>query len=243
MIKALDSSRQAMQMQWRRHEVISNNLANVNTPGFKREMARVSAHLKDGVQAPGQELFLPQREILVEGVPSKQGGPLLPTGNPLDIALTGEGFFQVETDQGLRLTRDGSFRLDEQGVLVHSSGGRVLVDGSPIHVGENPSILPDGSVLDGEILLGRLSILLPEEGARLERQGDNLLRLEGGSREAEESDYLLAPGFLEGSNVQSVREMVDMIRAYRAYEMAQRGALAADETLRIATQRVGSLRP
>ncbi len=242
MIKALESSRQGMQVNLRRHEVTANNLANANTPGFRRELARVTAVERPSPLAPGQAAHLPTQDLVVEGAPYMGGGSLSATGNPLDAALAGEGFFQVQSPDGPRLTRDGSFTLDSQGVLIHSSGHPVMVDGGSVQLSSIPSILPDGSILDGENPAGQLSIVKPGEGATLEREGDNLFRAEGGTTELEAGEIQVASGFLEGSNVDPIREMVDMIQAYRVYEMAQKAAHAADETLQIAVNRVGSIK-
>ena len=237
MIKALDSSRQAMQMHWRRHEVISDNLANVNTPGFKREMARVTA-LEDS----GQPGISAGRELVVEGRPQLDGGALQATGGALDLAIRGEGFFQVQTPNGNLLTRDGSFSLDAQGLLVHSSGNPVLVDGGSVQISGLPSVLPDGSILDDDRPVGRLTLVAPTEGGRLTREGMNLYRAEGGTRELSIEESQVAAGHLEASNVDPMREMVDMIRAFRSYELAQRAARSADETLSTAVNKVGVLR-
>ena len=237
MIKALDCSRQAMQMNLRRHEVISDNLANVNTPGFKREMARITSLEEE--RAPG----LPTgRELVVDGMPQLSGGALQATGNVLDLALRGEGFFQVQGPEGPRLTRDGSFGLDSQGMIVHSSGHPLLVDGGSVQITGACSVLPDGSILDGERPVGRISLVAPAEGSRLMRQGDNLYESSGGTRELDAAEVQVASGYLEASNVDPVREMVDMIRAFRVYEIAQRAASAADETLSKAVNQVGALR-
>jgi len=240
MIKALGSSRQAMQVQRRRHEVIANNLANVDTPGFRRELTRVRSVERPSSGGGGLRALLPSRDLRVEGFPSLAGGSISATGNPLDVALSGEGFFQVQSPDGPRLTRDGSFSIDSQGVLVHSSGYPVIVDGGSVQFSDIPSILPDGSILDGENPVGRLSIVGPADGAKLMREGDNLLRVEGGAEELEPGRFRLQSGFLEGSNVDPVREMVDMIRAFQAYELAQKSALASDETLQVAVNRVGA---
>jgi len=242
MIKALDSSRQAMQVHLQRHEVTANNLANANTPGFKRELARVTSVEAPQTMVPGQSPRFPSRELLVEGAAHLAGGSLSATGNPLDVAIAGEGFFQVQAADGPALTRDGAFSLDPQGVLIHSSGYPVMVDGGSIQLTGIPSIQSDGSILDGEIPAGRLSVVAPADGARLLREGDNLLRAEGGTRELEIGEVRMASGFLEGSNVDPVREMVNMIQAFRVYELAQKAAQAADETLNVAVNRVGVLR-
>ncbi len=241
MIKALQSSGRAMSVQLQRHELIANNLANANTPGFQRLIGRVR-ELQASATTPGAAAAQGPGRLIVESIPSRENGPLQATGNPLDVALMGDGYFLVETAQGERLTRDGAFSLSSEGELLHSSGSPVLADGSSVSIRGQASILPDGTILDGEQIVGRLSVVRPEEGAGVIREGENLLRIEGEYEEAPAGEVRVVSGHIEGANVHAVEEMVDMIRAFRAYEIAQRAAQAADDTLRIAVERVGVLR-
>ncbi len=241
MIKALQSSSLAMRVQQQRHELIANNLANANTPGFQKLYGRVRA--EGAAASPGANpAGGTSRALLVESLPSKAQGALASTGNPLDAAIIGEGYFLVETPDGNRLSRDGGFGLGPEGQLIHSSGHPVLADGSSIFLQNDPSILPDGTVMDGDRIAARLSVVAPNEGSRLVRQGDNLLDAPGGYEELPAEDVRVVSGHLEGSNVEAVEEMVAMIRAFRAYEIASRSAQAADDTLRTAVTKVGVLR-
>ena len=239
MIKGLLSSSQAMAMQAQRHDLIANNLANVNTPGFQRLIARVRS--EQGQAVPGGAPATGQR-LEVTSVPSQRPGALRPTGNPLDVAIGGEGYFLVETPVGLRLSRDGSFGLSREGELIHSSGNPVLADGSSLIIRGTPSILPDGSVMDGERLIGRLTLVRPNSMAALRRDGENLHDALDGYEELEADEVRVVSGHLEGSNVDAVEEMVSMIRAFKAYEIAQKAAQSVDDTLQTATQKVGALR-
>ena len=241
MIKALQSSSQAMRVQQQRHEIIANNLANANTPGFRKLYGRVRAEGPTpslGVSAP----TAPSRALLVESLPSMAQGSLTSTGNPLDAAIMGEGYFVVETPEGNRLSRDGGFGLGPEGQLLHSSGHPVLADGSSVFIQNDPSILPDGTVMDGDRIAARLSVVAPNEGSHLMRQGDNLLEAPDGYEQLPAEEIRVVSGHLEGSNVEAVEEMVSMIRAFRAYEIASRAAQAADDTLRTAVTKVGVLR-
>ncbi len=240
MIKALQSSGLAMSVQQQRHELIANNLANANTPGFQKLFGRVRA--EGGVSNPGMGPSGPPRSLLVESLSSQAQGSLVSTGNPLDAAIMGEGYFLVETPDGERLTRDGAFGLGPDGELLHSSGHPVLAGGSSISIRSEPNILPDGTVMDGDRAVARLSVVLPNEGRALIRQGENLLEAPDGFEEQDADAARVLGGHLEGSNVEPVEEMVAMIRAFRAYEMATKAAQAADETLRTAVTKVGVLR-
>ncbi len=239
MIKALLSSSQAMSMQSQRHDLIANNLANVNTPGFQKLIAQVRSGADPAnSSAAAQDM----QRLTITSWPSSATGPLKATGNPLDIGLTGEGYFVVETPQGQRLTRDGSLGLSPAGELLHSSGNPILADGSTLTIREAPSILPDGTVMDGDRVVGRLSVVKPNKGSNLRREGQNLLEATGGFEEVPAESVSIAAGNIEGSNVDAIEEMVTMIKAFRAYEIAQKAVHAADETLQIATQKVGAVR-
>jgi len=238
MIKALHSSGQAMLVQQRRHELIANNLANANTPGFQKLISRVEQAPLAAV--PGQTAR--SAGLSVSALTSTAQGPLESTGNALDVALMGEGYFLVETPDGPRLTRDGGFALGPDGELLHSSGHPVLADGGSLRIDGQPSILPDGSLLDSGRAAGRLSIVRPLAGTELRRGGDNLLEAPGGYEEVPLEEVSVQAGRREGSNVEPLEEMVAMIRAFRSYEMAQKAAQAADELLRVAVERVGVLR-
>jgi flagellar basal body rod protein FlgG len=238
MIKALAVSGQAMLVQQRRHELIANNLANANTAGFQKLVSRVEQSAVAGA-APGAARA---RGLSVSALTSTAQGPLESTGNPLDVALMGEGYFVVETPAGPRLSRDGGFSLGPDGELLHASGYPVQGDGGALRVEGTPSILPDGTVMDGERASGRLSILRPVAGSPLLRRGDNLLEAPGGTEEVPPEAVSVQAGRREASNVEVVEEMVAMIRAFRSYEMAQKAAQAADELLRVAVERVGVLR-
>ena len=239
MIKALASSGQAMQVQQRRHELIANNLANANTPGFQKLVSRVEQGAPVGV---GPAAATRGRAISVSMFTSTAQGPLESTGNPLDVALMGDGYFLIETPDGPRLSRDGAFALSAEGDLLHGSGYPVLADGSAVRIQGIPSILPDGTVMDGARASGRLSVVRPVAGSALLRQGDNLLEAPGGVEEVPVDEVTVQAGRREGSNVEPIEEMVAMIRAFRSYEMAQKAAQAADDLLRVAVERVGVLR-
>jgi len=239
MIKALASSGQAMLVQQRRHELIANNLANANTPGFQKLVSRVE---QGTAVAVDPAVPTRGRTLSVSTLTATAQGPLESTGNPLDVALMGDGYFLIETPDGPRLSRDGALALGAEGELLHASGFPVLADGSALRIEGIPSILPDGTVMDGSRAGGRLSIVRPVAGSALLRRGDNLLEAPGGFEEVPAEEISVQSGRREGSNVEPIEEMVAMIRAFRSYEMAQKAAQAADELLRVAVERVGVIR-
>ncbi|MCP4548355.1 MAG: flagellar hook-basal body protein [bacterium] len=242
MIKALQSGGRAMQVQAQRHEIIANNLANANTPGFKKLIGRVNSQLAStaGTAETGGSGLTPQ--LIVDSVPSTRGGALQATGNALDAAIVGDGYFLIETPDGEMLSRDGNFTLNAQGELLHSSGYPVLADGGAIAIQQQGSILPDGTILDGDLVVGRLSLVRPAAGGELRSEGNNLSSIAGEIEEVPAEEINIVSGHVEGSNVDAIEEMVRMIQAFRAYEIAQKVTQAADDTLKTAVERVGVVR-
>ena len=157
-------------------------------------------------------------------------GHLIETSNPLDIVIKGEGFFQVMTPVGVRYTRDGSFNIDSVRALVTREGYRVQGENGPIILPSLGEVRVDSQgvvQVDGEIL-DRLSIVSFPEDALLEKQGGNLYSSDVAPQA---SDSEVIQGALEGSNLNVVSEMVDLIAAFRSYEASQKVLRANDETL------------
>lgn len=238
-------------------DVISNNLANVNTSGFKK--ARVDfqdliyqtirpagADQAQGSEMPvGQQIGLGTRAISVQKLFTT--GEFKQTGNPLDMAIEGKGFFQVLTPSGeLAYTRDGAFKTDSEGRLVTSDGYllqpeiTIPADYQEIVVGVDGTV---SVVLPGQNeaqQLGQIQTVSFSNPAGLSSEGHNLYRPTASSGDAVTGtpgqDGLggLASGILEMSNVQVVEEMVNMIVAQRAYEVNSKAITTADEMLSMA---------
>lgn len=214
----------ALDLLERLHEVRAQNLANVNTTGYRRRIASADAFARALRKAGG--LPLAGLRVDVDFTP----GRLEETGRPTDLALEGEGFFAVETERGVRYTRDGSFVLDREGRLVASDGAPVLGASGPIET--DPSLGPieisgDGSVLQRGTVVGRLRIvrfedtsaLVPEQGGRFRADGTEPL---------EATETRVVAGFLERSNVEPIDELVQMIAGFRAFEAAQKALVSID---------------
>lgn len=208
-----------------RHDVIAHNLANVSTPGFARQDTFVRA-----LAAASQgEIAAPEVRTRTDFTP----GPPVSTGNLLDVSLEGSGFFALNTQGGVRYTRDGSFRVDPEGLLRSRAGHLVLGENGALYVGDRRiTIEKDGVVFSGEVLLDRLKLVTFASGEDLEREGGGLYLAKPGVRP---SDRLPRPivhsGQLEGSSVQPVTELVRMIEALRSYEAAARVVSSTDATL------------
>jgi flagellar basal-body rod protein FlgF len=216
----------ALAMYERRQQVLSNNLANASTPGFKAD--RTFARMMDGAIAA------------TDVATDRRAGTLSESGNPLDLALSGDGFFVVQTSQGERLTRGGSFQLDGARRLVDGEGNPLLGEANAA-AGESGAItLPAGTVqvrTDGTVTVNdRLVARL-----RLESVPQNVaLVKDGASRYVPPTDRAqrlpLAPearmvkqGFVEESNVSTIESMTAMIDTLHRYGATQRSISVLDE--------------
>jgi flagellar basal-body rod protein FlgG len=254
MIRSLTTAATGMVVQQRNLDVIANNLANINTTAFKANRAEFQDLMYQTLRVAGAEqgggTLLPAAQQVgmgakfVSNATSFNVGPLQATGNPLDIAINGNGMFAVTLQDGTTAyTRDGGFKLDSAGTFVTSDGfplsGNITV---PAEV-QTISISANGTVsaiVGGESepqVLGQITLVMFTNPSGLERIGKNLYRANVASGPATETEPglngsgTLEQGFLEGSNVQLVDEMVRMILAQRAYEVNSKAIQTADEML------------
>jgi flagellar basal-body rod protein FlgG len=217
-------------------DVLANNLANANTTGFKADL--IAIDLSD--ESPGNLSGLPAAASNV--VPGRARldptpGVLRPTGNPFDLAIVGRGLFAVETPQGERYTRAGSFTRDSNGFLATAEGFRVLGSSGPIRV-------PDrGLQVDGQGRLpdgASLRIVAGPDGPGLVKVGASLFAVpDGASRPADLPGANVVQGHLESSNVNVVQTMVEMLATLRSYEAYQRTIQALDQTVGQAANELG----
>ncbi len=218
-----------MLLQERKLSAISNNLANADTPSFKKDLLEVSSWYTDmGTKIPDSSPENPTNNFvypMVSGVfTDLSQGPLRETGNPLDLAIEGEGFFAVRTPEGIRYTRKGNLRIDAEGYLVNEMGYRVLDrDGNEIRVlGANIQFDPQGNIyVDGE-LQATLGIW------NLQNPGKAGFDLFTGTPQPAQN-FRILQGFLELSNVNPIVEMVRLIETSRAHEVYARLVQAVDE--------------
>ncbi|HHY78354.1 MAG TPA: flagellar hook-basal body protein, partial [Clostridiales bacterium] len=171
-------------------------------------------------------------------------GSLSPTENPLDVAISGSGFFTVETENGERYTRDGSFSLNADGYIVTKDGHMVLGENGYIQINGNDIRIDEkGNIYSGGELIDRLKLVDFQDYSALMKEGSNLYTIISeewmGQEKAFEST--IKQGFIEGSNVNAVKEMTDMITMLRSYEANQRLIRAHDELLEKAVNEVGRL--
>ncbi len=258
MIRSLHIARTGMDAQQTQMDVISNNLANVSTTGFKKSRPVFEDLLYQTLRQPGaqssQQTQLPSglqlgvgvRTVATERLFSQ--GSLTQTNNPLDIAINGNGFFQIQMPDGTTAyTRDGSFQTDSQGQLVTSSGYPLLPNVSVPSNAIQVTIARDGT---GTVTLpGNTTTQLPQiqlatfvNPTGLQSQGENLFL----ETAASGTPQINAPGtngvgvlnqtFIESSNVNVAEELVNMIIAQRAYELNSRAITTSDQMLQKLTQ-------
>lgn len=226
----------------RRLEVVANNVANVNTTGFKRERLLMAPHV---APMPERQTMPGGRPVFVRDVitvADQTPGHLQATGNPLDLGLRDDGYFVVETPAGNRYTRDGHFRTDDQGQLVTSHGLAVLGDdGRPLVLPASyreVTVSRDGTLSADGNAVGRLQIVRFAAAASLRAEGNSLWRSEAQPMPVARPDVV--QGMLEGSNVQPVLEIENLIRVHRAYEQAKQLIDREDDRTKKMLQAYGS---
>ena len=207
------------QLQQRRLEVLTNNLANVETPGFKRQLAVFQARLAEetlrGLDYPGSRTIndLSGGVIQHSTVTDFSSGPMQSTEIPTDLAIGGDGFFVVEKDGQQLLTRAGNFHLNNNHELVTEHGYKVLdQDLSPVTV--DPAAGPNELAR----LSHRVAVVMPESVANLKPLGENLFRAAGTTAPVDTADRQVVSGFIEKSGVNPTLEMMELIETSRMFE-------------------------
>ncbi|MFN0118755.1 MAG: flagellar hook-basal body protein [Elusimicrobiota bacterium] len=219
-IRILGQAKNALIKQ---HEIIANNLANLGTVGFKKDAVAFHRILDEK-----------SNEVLVSVVKTDAGtGDFKQTSNPLDFSIQGEGYFSIQTPQGTRYTRDGSFQINDKGILIDQNGNPVLSEKGNIVISPElkgkVSVGLDGRVSIGTTDLGKLLISNFKEGAQLIKTGENLFDVP--NAEFTPGAFQVIQGSLEMSNSNSVQEMVEMMDALRLFETSQTTARMGDEAL------------
>ena len=207
-------------------DAIANNIANMTTPAYKAEELIFAEEL---ARTQGASKSESGNGISFVHDPTRMRrlapGPMTSTHNPLDLALSEDGYFVVETAAGERYTRAGNFTLDEAGQIVTSQGRPVLGEGgAPLVVppeAKSITIAPDGTVSTDQGEIGRIQVVVFENRQMLMKQQNNLYEANG-ERPIPAEDPKVSQGMLEGSNVQGVVEMTRLINVVRSYQASQR---------------------
>ncbi|HPC47775.1 MAG TPA: flagellar basal-body rod protein FlgF [Deltaproteobacteria bacterium] len=231
-----------------RLNVISHNMANMNTVGFKRDHIRYQEFIRaldTTMLAQGQYRMTPVDVVamrptvdLTPGVPEK-------TGNPLDVAINGSGFFVVATEKGLRYTRAGSFTLSADNTLVTPQGFRVQGSGGDITIDTSTGngvivIDPKGTVSYDDSEVDSLQIVdIPADA--LVREGNNLFGVRDGYVPQGVEKPSVSQGYLEKANVEPIVEMVELIVTQRAFEAFQKMIRTVDEAYANSIRNVGTI--
>ena len=208
----------------REFDLIAHNLANVSTNGYKRQYNDFSKSLKafeSPIESDGE---IVQSSTIYDF----SQGPFAQTNRPLDLALSGKGFFMLETPDGPRYTRNGMFRLNENGQLVDMSGRYVAGDSGPITIPPTVSIsevliTDEGKIIADGIPVDTLKLVdFGENESKLVSVGMNCFQAPNSIEPDDAENLVVKQGFQEGSNVQMVEELVDMITVSRMYEANMR---------------------
>jgi len=218
----------------------------MNTTGFKRESPVFQEYIvkvdAEGANGRVKEPLSFVRDVLATH--DMSSGVLKTTGNQLDLALEGDGFFVVSTPEGERYTRNGNFGRDDTGRIVTSSGHPVLDDGGSEIVltpeETQVTIARDGSISTEQGIRGRIGVVAFDNPQTMKPIGDSLWEASEPPVAAEGN--VVAQGMLEGSNVQPVAEMVRMIEIMRAYQASTEILNAGEELSRRAVQKLGEVR-
>ncbi len=216
--------------QERKLESVSNHLANSDTVGFKKDVVSFDALFKARLNKDLSQ------------------GAVVHTGNPLDVAINGEGFFKIETPEGIKYTRNGNFSMDANGVLVDMNGNPVLGQGGAViieadNIEQAVQIDTAGNIVVNNEVVDTFDIVTFADPQKLRNQGQNIFTYEGETTdEIIPENIQIANRALEKSNVQVVEEMVKMIDYNRMFDTFTKSMLTFDEIDSKAINDVGKLR-
>lgn len=266
MLRGFYTAASGMVAQQRHQEALGNNIANMNTPGYKADQAAIRSFPEMLIQARGNKQLPVSRNLKVptnqligsintgayvqEFVPDFSQGGLRETGLETDFALiqaevpdeNGGLFFRVQNADGQeRLTRNGNFTIDGEGYLVTTQGYYVLnVLGEPIQVGGRDFLVTDTGIVQTEGGATQLGISYVANILDLVKEGENLFAGEAAAVPAD-AEFSVRQGYLETSNVDAAQTMTQMMNAYRMFELNQRVLKAYDENLGKAVSEIGRI--
>ncbi len=225
-----------------RQNVAANNIANINTVGFKRDLAMLVERPVESQEDGDARMFAHALFDRLSGgthvtptVHTLEQGPIITTNKPLDVMIQGKGFFQVRTEEGVRYTRAGHFTRSDDGTLLTAAGGHAVLDdsGSTITIppGEEAKITSTGQVVQGDTVLGIVGVVEFDDLSALRKQGKNLFVATGNAVPQAASASKIVPGALEGSTVDPVNGLLDLIEASRAFQMNAKLLSLQDATI------------
>lgn len=223
-------------------DVIANNVANINTPGYKRESVQFEQILQqlkpaDGQKGPQTLSFVKDAGI----VRDISAGRMENTGAPFDLGINGSGYFVVQTPQGERYTRNGHFTLNADGTVVTEGGDQLMGDGGAITIAPDDgdiSFGPDGTITGKQGQIGKLRLVDFTDPRALKKEGESLYSTTQTPNAA--TTATVSQGMLESSNVQPVVEISRMIEVMRSYEATSSLEKSASDMKRQAVQKLGT---
>lgn len=233
MIQGIYLASQGMTMLLQKQDQIANNLANIHTTGFKQSGLFAKSYEK--YVSNDQLQPFANREIKADEVyVDYSQGHLRQTNQPFDIAIHGSGFFKIMSKDGIGYSRNGNFAVDHEGFIVTSEGNKVLGKDGFIQIERDlpVQITDKGEVLQGKESKGVISVVDFKRPYEMQRIGDSRFKpIQPDNIETKSPGYSLKQGYLEGSNVDMIKNMVQMISTYRNFEADQKALQAQDETL------------
>ena len=226
MVNGLSNTAKSLQTKMRNLEIIANNLANINTTGYKKQVAFLE-------YLSGAEEDSPKQ------ITDFSEGEFIETGNKFDMAVSQKGFFVIETDRGKELTKNGKFKLDESGNLVNEQGHLVQGQNGSINIFEHVvskdadvTVTKGGEVKIGEMIVDRLMIAKIDDQTGMTRtENENFYFADQRFHIAEENEFTVLQGYLEESNTNPVIEMQSMISLNRDFQAAQKMIHSFDDIM------------
>jgi len=236
MIERLEAQMRAMQMLMKMQDVTANNLANINTPGYKSSNVffKMMQEKIDGKTVSRAE---PQQQVdMTQGV-------LKPTHNNFDFGIEGKGFFVVQNNNGINLTRDGRMHIDTNGYLVDGNGSKVMGNSGPIYMPQylkagdkdgvetKIDVAKDGTIRINNKVYDQFKIVDVKDVSKLQRKGSNYFSFDPNLLVEDNTGNNVMQGYYESSNVSSLNEMVDMMKTTKMFESQQRVIRTTDEMM------------
>ncbi len=234
-------------------EIMTNNLANASTTGYKQDVTVVgnfgdllkknmNAIELTGMDSSAEVVVTDNPTLAIKQKTSFAKGNLARTDIEFDFALDGNGFFTVSTPNGVRYTRNGSFTVDKDGILKTKDGAVVLGEKGPIKIqGNKFEVKEDGTILVNNQVVDRLLITDFQDYGALVKEGANYFKLSRDTQRIPAQTRVLQ-GFLETSNVNPIKEMVNMVNVLRSFEMSQKVLQSQDEQMKKHIEQVSRMR-
>jgi len=244
MLKGIYRAASGMIPQIKKQEITANNIANASTPGFKKDQVFLQ-QLDAATKATLPRKSDWQTPMIDQVYTDYSPGTLDQTGNTYDVAIEGNGFFVTESPTGeMRFyTRNGNFSRDNEGFLVTSEGNRVLGEGGPIDVGDGQaSISGDGSVTVNNEVVGKLQVVEFPDIKSLTKAGNSGYIASDKTPPSPATKSAIRQGYLERSNINIIKEMVDMIMTLRNFETGSKSIQMQDNSLDALFNQVGKSR-